>query len=186
LTELIRQALGTDLDSTKGPTVEATIVIEADDPTHASNPDGVALADGTVRVLACDAQLGALVVDRDGVPLDLGRSARLASPGQRRAVRRRDGGCVVPGCTARGHWCDVHHCVHWDDEGVTDLCNLVCLCRYHHGVIHRRGWSIRIHHDGWAIITSPSGRFWGQRHGRQRQGPLPPPAEPPIQDRRAA
>ena len=30
--------------------------------------------------------------------------------------------------------------------------------------------------DGWAIFTSPSGQsFWGQRHGRQREGPGPDP-----------
>jgi len=176
LTELIREALGVDLDSTTGPTVEATMVVDADEPTTASNPDGVPLADGTTRVLLCDAELHALIVDSLGVPLDLGRRVRWARDGQRLAVRQRDGGCTFAGCDARILWCDVHHCVHDEHGGVTDICNLVCLCRHHHGVLHRTGWSVRVDGDGWAIFQSPSGHtFWGQRHGRQREGPPPDP-----------
>lgn len=177
LTELIRQALGVDLDTTKAPRTDVTLVIGADDPTAASDPDGVPLADGTTRVLLCDAAITPLVVDRLGIPLDLGRRFRWASDGQRRAARRRDGGCVFPGCDARVMWCDVHHCLHDQHGGATDLCNLVCLCRHHHGVAHRTGWSVFLDADGWAVFTSPSGQtFWGQRHGRQRAGPPPEPA----------
>jgi hypothetical protein len=142
----------------------------------ASDPDGVVLADGSTRVLLCDAAFHALIVDGLGVPLDHGRHVRWADEAQRRAARRRDGGCVFPGCDARVMWCDVHHCIHWDHNGVTDLCNLLCLCRRHHGVAHRKGWSVLVDADGWAIFCSPSGqRFWGQRHGRQREGPPPDP-----------
>ena len=177
LVELVRQALGVDLDSTKGPKVEATLVVPASDPTTASDPDGVPLADGTTRVLGCDAELHALIVDSLGVPLDLGDGARFASDGQRRAVRNRDGGCAFTGCNAKVMWCDVHHCIHWKNNGVTDLCNLICLCRRHHGVIHRNGWDVRLDTDGWPIFKTPTGRlFWGQRHGRQREGPPPDPA----------
>ncbi len=181
LTELIRQALGIDLESSRGPKVEATMVVDADDPTVATNPDGVRLADGTTRVLRCDAEIHALVVDRLGVPLDLGRHVRWASDGQRRAVRHRDGGCVFAGCGAKVMWCDVHHCVHAEHGGVTDVCNLVCLCRHHHEVVHRTGWSVRVDHDGWAIFRTPNGNvIWGQRHGRQRAGPPPDPLHEPT------
>ena len=184
LTALIRQALGVDMDSSKGPQVDVTLVIDADEPDVASNPDGVRLADGSSRVLLCDAAIHALIVDSLGVPLDLGRQVRWARDGQRRAARRRDGGCVFAGCEARVWWCDLHHCVHDEHDGVTDLCNLVCLCRHHHGVMHRTGWSVHLDGDGWAIFTTPSGkRFWGQRHGRQREGPPPDPAARPDTDR---
>jgi hypothetical protein len=176
LTELIREALGVDLDSSKGPKVDATLIIDADDPTTASDPDGVPLADGSTRVLLCDAEIHALIVDSLGVPLDLGRHVRWADDNQRRAVRHRDGGCAFTGCDAKVLWCDVHHCVHYEHDGVTDLCNLVCLCRHHHGVAHRKGWSVRVDGDGWPIFQTPSGKaFWGQRHGRQREGPPPDP-----------
>jgi hypothetical protein len=178
LTELIRQALGVDPDTARAPKVEATLVVDAAEPTSASNADGVPLADGTTRVLLCDAELHPVVVDSLSVPLDHGRAIRLADENQRRAVRRRDGGCTFPGCGAKALWCDVHHCVHYGANGVTDLCNLVCLCRRHHGVLHRNGWSIRVDGDGWPIITTPSGRsVWGQRHGRRRDGPPPDPVQ---------
>jgi hypothetical protein len=181
LTELIRQALGVELDSTKAPRTDVTMVITADDPTSASDCDGVPLADGTTRVLLCDATISALIVDRHGVPLDLGRRVRWATDAQRRAVRCRDGGCVFPGCDARIMWCDVHHCIHDEHGGATDLCNLVCLCRNHHGVVHRTDWSVHLDADGWAIFTSPSGQqFWGQRHARQRAGPPPDPRPQPA------
>ena len=148
-TELIRQALGTDSATAHGPQVEATLVVDAGDPLRgATNPDGVPLADGTTRVLLCDAELHPLVVDSLGVPLDHGRAIRYANRQQRRAVRYRDGGCVVPGCTAKATWCDVHHCVHAGTTGVSDLCNLVCLCRRHHRVLHRHGWHLRLDADG--------------------------------------
>jgi hypothetical protein len=176
LTELIRQAIGVDLDTTRGPNTEATLVVGAEDPTSATDPDGVPLADGTVRRLLCDAIFRTLIVDRLGVPLDLGRGARLASDGQRTAVRRRDGGCTFTGCDAKIMWCAVHHCIHDQDGGATDLCNLISLCFHHHGVVHRNGWSVRLDTDGWAIFRTPTGHlFWGQRHGRQREGPPPDP-----------
>ena len=187
LTELIRHALGTDLDTTKAPRTEVTLVADAVDPTSASDPDGVRLADGTTRVLLCDAAISAVIVDSLGVPLDLGRRVRWATEAQRRTARRRDGGCVFPGCDARVMWCDVHHCIHDEQGGATDLCNLVCLCRHHHGLAHRKGWSVLVDGDGWAIFTSPSGQpFWGQRHGRQRAGPPPDPSHwPDINEHRA-
>ena len=176
LTGLIRRALGVDLDATKGPKTDVTLVVDAADPDAATNPDGVALADGSTRVLLCDAAIHALIVDSLGVPLDHGRHVRWAQEAQRRAAKCRDGGCVYPGCGSRVAWCDVHHCLHWDGEGVTDLCNLVCLCRTHHGVVHRKGWAVTVDADGWAIFIPPSGQaFWGQRHGRQREGPPPDP-----------
>ena len=178
LTGLIRRALGVDLDATKAPKTDVTLVVDAVDPGAATNPDGVALADGSSRVLLCDPAIHALIVDSLGVPLDHGRHVRWAQEGQRRAAKCRDGGCVYPGCGSRVAWCDVHHCLHWDGEGVTDLCNLVCLCRTHHGVVHRKGWRVTVDADGWAIFIPPSGQaFWGQRHGRQREGPPPDPTD---------
>jgi hypothetical protein len=181
LVELIREGLGVDVDTSKQPRVEITLVVPADDLTSATDPDGTPLSDGTTRVLACDAVYLPLVVDRLGVPLAHGRGTRFATPAQRRAVRTRDGGCVFPGCDARVTWCDVHHCIHFDDGGVTDVCNLVCLCRHHHTVVHRPGWSVHLQPDGWTVFTPPSGRaFWGQRHGRRRDGPPPEGAARPA------
>ena len=70
--------------------------------------------------------------------------------------------------------------------------NLACLCRHHHGLVHRIGWAMHITTDGWTLYTHPCGiTIWGQQHGVQRQGPIPteldtqpePPARPKVKVR---
>ena len=90
----------------------------------------------TITGLACDARAGWAVLDERREVLDLGRRARTVSAAQRRAVVLRDEHCVHPGCRAPADWCDVHHLVEWEHGGVTDLANLVLLCRRHHVVVH--------------------------------------------------
>lgn len=111
------------------------------------------------------------MLDSLGVPLDLGREARSANRDQRRATHRRDGGCVFPGCGSPVGWTDIHHVIHWDHGGRTDLPDLACLCRHHHGVVHRRGWAMCTVQDQWFEFTTPSGRvLQSQCHGRPRPG----------------
>jgi hypothetical protein len=113
---------------------------------------------------------GALVVDSLGVPLDLGRSVRFAARDQRRALAARDGGCVFPGCGAPASWTDAHHVVRFSDGGSTDLSNLASLCRHHHGVVHRRGWSMAATEGQRFTFTTPRGLVLdSQRHGRRGQ-----------------
>jgi hypothetical protein len=126
-----------------------------------------------VPTFLCDPVLHAVVVDSLGVAKDLGRAARTVSPAQRRALTVRDGGCVFPGCDCPATWTDAHHIRHWTrDLGPTDLENLVLVCRRHHRVAHRHGWSVSLDEDGWTTWTSPSGQVRsGQRHHQQRAGP---------------
>lgn len=44
--------------------------------------------------------------------------------------------CAFPGCTLR-KMLDVHHIVFRSRGGSDELSNLVCLCRIHHGLVHR-------------------------------------------------
>lgn len=132
------------------------------------------LQDGSTRKLLCDARLLPVVVDSLSVPLDLGRNARLATPGQRRSMTVRDGGCVFPGCGLPASWCDAHHLDPWGHDGHTDVPRMASLCRHHHGVVHRTGWQMHARPDGRFWFVTPSGvRFWGQQHRRQGDGPLP-------------
>jgi len=55
----------------------------------------------SARRIACDCELTAILLDDDGIPLNLGRSQRLVSPQQRRALIARDHGCAFPGCGRR-------------------------------------------------------------------------------------
>jgi hypothetical protein len=91
-----------------------------------------------VRRLACDAQILPMVLGGDGEVLDLGRSARLFTPAQRRVVAHRDGHCTYPGCTRDASWCDVHHLRWWSRDGPTDVDNAALLCGRHHTLVHQR------------------------------------------------
>jgi hypothetical protein len=178
--ELCRAGQAVDLASTKAPRPDVTLAVNAQHPTSgATDVDGVRLADESTRVLLCDPDLHPIVVDSLGVPLDLGRSVRYATTAQRRALAHRDGGCVFPGCSAPPAWLDVHHLRGFHAErGSTDLANLAGVCRHHHGVTHRRGWTMHTSPDGWYWWQTPTGHtFWSQRHGRQRPGPAPPPRQ---------
>jgi hypothetical protein len=107
-------------------TLRADGAIDPDDPPEIE--DGPVLAPDTVRRLACEAPVVALVESACGEPLAVGRKTRLISPGMRRALKRRDGGCRFPGCPD-SRFVDAHHIEHWADGGETRLDNLVLLCR---------------------------------------------------------
>ncbi len=88
----------------------------------------------------CDSQIARLVIGADSEPLDLGRSQRVFTPAQRRAVIARDGGCAWAGCAMPARYCEVHHLDWWeDDRGHTDTNRGVLVCTFHHHEVHRRG-----------------------------------------------
>ena len=178
--ELCRRGLACDLESSRPAAVEAVMVIRADDAYQdVLNLNGVRLPDGTTRTLRCAAELTALIVDSLGVPLAMGRKIRLATDSQRKALAIRDGGCTFSGCVAPVRWCDAHHMPGWEHGGRTDIDQMALLCRWHHGIAHRNGWTTGIDPDQWVWFRNPHGQvFWGQRHQRQRpdsdHGPGPP------------
>ena len=84
-----------------------------------------------LRTLSPDTELAAMIYDRAGRVLWLGRNQRLANAAQRLAVAVRDGGCFQ--CGAPMHRCELHHIQEWHrDSGRTDIDNLVAVCRPHH------------------------------------------------------
>ncbi|WP_114560034.1 HNH endonuclease signature motif containing protein [Desertihabitans aurantiacus] len=94
--------------------------------------------------LAGQADVLPAVLTASGAVLELGRSRRIASPGQTMALIARDGGCSFPGCDRAPQWCERHHVIAWVDGGATDLDNLTLLCGYHHRHFLERGWSCRV------------------------------------------
>ncbi len=70
---------------------------------------GVPLPPETVRRMACDAKILPIVMNGRSLPIDLGRSQRVANRTQRRALRAAHRTCVVPGCTVAFDWCQIHH-----------------------------------------------------------------------------
>jgi hypothetical protein len=107
----------------------------------AETSDGSMLTSDQLLRIADEAELWPTIINRDGVPLALGRTQRLASRGQTMALIARDGGCSFPGCTHPASWCDRHHILDWILGGFTDLNNLTLLCRYHHTHFLQKGWS---------------------------------------------
>lgn len=122
----------------------ATLTDGVPEPARLAGTSGIPvwLAQPTVQRLACDASVHRLVLDPDGVPLDLGRAVRTFSPAQRRALAARDGGCRFPGCDRPAHFTDAHHLVPWSRGGTSDLGNGLLLCRHHHRQVHEGGWQI--------------------------------------------
>jgi HNH endonuclease len=88
-------------------------------------------------------------------PLELGRTSRVVSAGQRVALMVRDRGCGVAGCGRPPPWCEAHHLVHWLHGGPTDLANLALVCRAHHRAVHEGGWRLTRHPDGRLAATPP-------------------------------
>lgn len=109
---------------------------------------GQVLAPSVVRRMACDAGIIPVVLGGQGEILEMGRSVRLFTPGQRRAVWLRDGGCTYPGCTMPPQWCDAHHIDWWSRGGTTDLGNAALLCQRHHTKVHTHDLTATISDTG--------------------------------------
>jgi hypothetical protein len=89
------------------------------------------------RRLACTARILPAVLGGDSLPLDLGRSRRLFSPTQRKAMLVRDQTCRAEGCDVPGVWCEAHHRRDpWSKGGRTDLDEGELLCGHHHHRAH--------------------------------------------------
>ncbi|WP_299518820.1 HNH endonuclease signature motif containing protein [uncultured Serinicoccus sp.] len=124
------------------PKAQVMVTIGLQELRGALAGDGRTVHDGTipahqVRQLACEADIIPAVLGEKGQILDLGRAKRLVTPGQRRALAHRDGGCTFPGCHVPATWCDAHHVVHWARGGRSDLGNYALLCARHHTWVHQ-------------------------------------------------
>jgi hypothetical protein len=136
---------------------------------------GPGLPDRVVQRLVCDGRIRTVIhegviqdgaVIRDGAShvLDVGRSHRLVTDRQYRALLlRQHGHCAHPGCpnTKNLH---AHHRVYWIHGGRTDLDNLMLLCERHHVA----------HHAGeFEILTDSAGKFrFVSSDGRNLSAPL--------------
>ncbi|NEA37614.1 HNH endonuclease signature motif containing protein, partial [Streptomyces sp. SID13031] len=110
------------------------------------------LSASAVRRLACDAFVLPIVLGTDSQPLDVGMDYRFVTRPIRRALIRRDKGCVI--CKAPPSHCHAHHIIHWVDGGPTSITNLVLLCGAHHRAVHAGHWSVKIS-DGVIQVTRP-------------------------------
>jgi len=98
----------------------------------------------TVRRLACEADIIPVVFGGHSVPIDVGRSKRLATIHQRRALEATHSTCAIPDCDVPYHRCQIHHIDYWENGGRTDIDNQVPLCSRHHHAAHEGGWKLSL------------------------------------------
>jgi hypothetical protein len=120
--------------------------------------DGIGpVANTVLEQLCCDARFTRFITAGPSVILDMGRSTRLATPAQRRALAIRDRHCRFPGCNRQPQWCEAHHVDGWVESlGETNIDNLILLCRRHHTLIHNTKWTITRTNNGDFQFTHPA------------------------------
>jgi len=134
LIELADRSMDTVTEPSRRSRYRVNLYLDVDGSLAESS--GAVLPVSISRFVTCDGSLDPVFVE-SGLPVSVGRSQRTIPERTRRTVLHRDGHCCqVPGCGAtRG--LDLHHIVHWIDNGATDTCNLVTLCARHHRLHHR-------------------------------------------------
>lgn len=128
-----------------------------------------------------------LVLGADGEPLHLGRSRRLFSPAQRKALMVAAGGrCQYPGCRTPAPYLEAHHADWFSrDDGPTDVENGIMLCSYHHHLLHAKHSPVKIvHHerDLWIVPQPWTGP--PEPHHRRQSGLLRDPRLDELRRRR--
>ena len=134
------------------------------DVAPATFADGTPIPHGQLSKLLCDGEFHRVVFGPDGESLDSGRTQRLFTPAQTRAVIARDRHCQYPGCSAPPGQGEIHHSIWWYHQGRTSTKNAILLCWYHHTLVHQRHLSITHHtstdpdRPSWWSFTDPDGR----------------------------
>ncbi|MGM1029323.1 MAG: DUF222 domain-containing protein [Actinomycetota bacterium] len=90
----------------------------------------------TVDRLLCNGVVQRAVTDARGHVLELGRTVRLFTQPQRRALAAQYRGCATPGCGFPVAWTETHHVVWWQSGGPTDVANGILLCSHCHHEVH--------------------------------------------------
>ena len=106
-----------------------------------------------IEATLCDARISRVLRDGLGQVVSLQTLTDDITTAQRKAVSARDRHCVARGCTRPPGFSDLHHLLHHEDGGTTDLDNLVLLCRRHHVLWHRGRLALTDLHVPWLRDT---------------------------------
>jgi hypothetical protein len=128
-----------------GTATSVMVILDLDtlttDHGWAETSTGDRMTADQARRLACQAGIIPVVLGGRGEVLDLGRTRRLFSPAQRKAMALRDRGCAADGCEIPAAWCEAHHHRQpWSQGGSTDLADGKLLCPFHHHRAHDPAW----------------------------------------------
>ena len=111
--------------------------------------DDVPISAAAVRRLACTANIIPAVLGGKSEILDLGRSRRLFSRAQRKALRLKHKRCRARGCRVKAAWTEAHHLRRpWSQGGSTDLDDGTLLCCFHHHRAHDPRYETQVDADG--------------------------------------
>ena len=136
--------------------IDRGLFLDAFDGTGgvATTLDGNPVTDALVAAVTSGGALELLLTSGNRL-LNLGRSSRLFSDGQRRALLAAWGGCAT--CGAPPERCEIHHITPWENGGRTDIANGVPKCRRCHLEHHRKRWRDHLDPDGTYVLTLPDG-----------------------------
>ena len=181
LVEACRRAEGQAHPTTSHDRVVVTLTLQDlfgqdhDGPGPTMN-DGTPVPASVARRMACEAGIIPLVLGGDSVPLDLGRTARVASPHQRIAEGTIWSTCSFADCRVDFAWCQIHHVRPFNADGghgLTNIDELTPVCGHCHDLAHHPDWHFTKLPDGSTLTRAPDGTEWRRWPDRQR------PAEPP-------
>jgi len=156
LLQLCRRQLDSGtLPSRAGRKPHLTVVMQAG--TGAARLEGYGpISAQTAERLMCEGSVSLLTLDKKGAALDLGRSRRLASEPQRRALGAIYKTCAAPGCNWDVRSCQPHHLDEWVKGGSTRVDRMVPLCSVtHHPLVHEGGWKVVEKADGTIDLKPP-------------------------------
>ncbi|MFC9980560.1 DUF222 domain-containing protein [Gordonia sp. NPDC127522] len=150
---LDQAALGATLDTVGSPRTQLMLTIPATgDP--ASLPWTGPVSQATAKQVSCDGSLTEIILNGEGVPLQMGHTHRLYPAHLRKAIIVRDACCIK--CGAPPSHTQVHHVTHWADGGPTDLDNGCLLCQRCHTQVHHHGWDIVMGFDRHPWLVPPA------------------------------
>jgi hypothetical protein len=178
-------ALLTQEQSGRAAPPSVSILIDHDTLVNGRHPtticehaNGSLIPVDVAREIACTATLTPILRDRWGVVLDLGHERRSSSAAQRRAIEAMYATCFLTNCDTAVTDCHIHHLVHWEDGGPTDLDNLIPVCQQHHRLIHSTQAHLSIDAHRTITMMTALGEVSThtpdrQPHRRQRREPSP-------------
>ncbi|MDO8389483.1 MAG: DUF222 domain-containing protein [Actinomycetota bacterium] len=148
-----------DVETSSGPNmllvIDAETLINGEHDRTVLDLCGFDLPLDTIRRWACTMAITPVIVGLDGTRLMLGRTTRLASADQRRALAVLHRTCTC--CDTPFDRCQIHHVDIWDEGGSTDITRLLPLCARCHHLVHEGGWTIQLHQDRSVTLIGPNG-----------------------------
>ena len=165
LDQMLSSILESGLPQDKGVRPHMSLTVDLADLAQDAETTTADLAGfGTIgpaqlQQMLCDSALTPILTAGKHSVLDVGRTARLATPAQRKAVvARQSGRCGGLGCW--GPIVHIHHVQYWSHGGTTDLKNLIGLCPRCHALVHQGYFTIdpTTHEIGRTLRTHRTGR----------------------------